>query len=721
MSALEIVMGASLVVILASTVIQASYVTPLTMLTAPNISREGCQPKCGNLTIPYPFGIGGVEGFAGCFISSMFQIDCNSSYDPPRAIISSIKDHNNNSIEIVDISETQIRIKNQVAYNCFNSTTKTSPLGSNVQSINFDHTTEEIPFALSNKSNTLIVVGCDDNAGASGDLAALSSTSISSSCRSHAKDVVAGKCHGIGCNQNDVTVRKMSYTLSLGSTKNHTSSLSYNPCGYAFLGNTQQFKFRGVSDLNDPNFLTRITNDLPIVLDWVINGSMCYEAQKDRDSYKCKHNTTCVEVIGTGIGGYRCTCLPGYQGNPYLDPGCYDINECEDPNNNPCSKICINTPGDYNCSCPFGYYGDGKKNGTGCLLRLPEVPVFKIALGATFVVLICGCWMCMAIRKRRIIKKREIFFQKNGGLLLKQLISSNKQDDNEPLKVFSLRELKVATKNFVEETIIGRGGYGTVYKGVLRNHQLVAVKKSKIIDETQIEQFINELVILARIRHPNVVRLLGCCLEAEVPLLVYDFISNGTLYEHIHRPEKPSWYTWTNCLRIARELADVLEHLHSIHIIHRDIKSMNILLDESYTIKLSDFGASRLNPMNHTHLSTVVQGTFGYLDPQYFYSSQLTEKSDVYSYGVVLIELLTRASPTLPERPTEERNCNLAAYFVKCMEENNIFNIWDSSLVVEASQEQLVSIAKLLQKCLSAKGEDRPTMKQIAMELEELL
>uniref|UniRef100_A0A803NAK5 Protein kinase domain-containing protein n=1 Tax=Chenopodium quinoa TaxID=63459 RepID=A0A803NAK5_CHEQI len=289
----------------------------------------------------------------------------------------------------------------------------------------------------------------------------------------------------------------------------------------------------------------------------------------------------------------------------------------------------------------------------------------------------------------------------------------------EQVKVFTIDELMVATKNFKEERIIGRGGYGTVYKGLLPNDQIVAVKRSKFMDEGQIEQFINELILLARTKHPNVVRLLGCCLEVEVPLLVYEFISNGTLHDHIHNIDGASWYSWSNCLQIAMDLANALTYIHSIPIIHRDIKSSNILLDDSHTPKISDFGASRLIPLNHTHLSTVVQGTLGYLDPEYFFSSQLTEKSDVYSFGVVLAELLTRTRPLLPVRQTDQ-NCNLAAYFIQSIQEDNLFDILDSQLIVEATQEQLIFIANLVQRCLSVKGDDRPTMMEVAIDLGEL-
>ena len=144
-----------------------------------------------------------------------------------------------------------------------------------------------------------------------------------------------------------------------------------------------------------------------------------------------------------------------------------------------------------------------------------------------------GSWIHWGLKKRRLIKLKEKFFQQNGGLLLQEKLS-NHQGSVETAKIYSAEELEKATNNYDENRVLGQGSYGTVYRGILLNKKVVAIKKSKIGSQSQVEQFINEITVLTQVIHRNVVKLLGCCLETEVPLLVYEFITNGTLFDHIH-------------------------------------------------------------------------------------------------------------------------------------------------------------------------------------------
>ncbi|XP_055807604.1 wall-associated receptor kinase 2-like [Solanum dulcamara] len=682
----------------------ASVQTSTTNSTSISITKPGCPKQCGNVTVPYPFGIG-----SGCAYDSGFQIDCNISEKPLIG----------NNLTVYDISNAELRISNDFGWRCYDSTG--AVIG---EYMVFNIFLESTPYSFS-VLNRFMVVGCDDYGSIQGPNDFW--YSCNASCIS-SRDMTKGACMGKGCCQKQIPKGLKYYTTEMSSPGNHTDVWSFNSCGYAFLGEADTFRFQGLPDLGDDlsvdYFFERLKATVPIVLDWAIGNLTCTQALKTKD-YACTENSYCIDS-DTGLGGYRCSCNPGYHGNPYLNQGCQDIDECADhPNNSLCEKICINTPGSYNCSCPHGYTGDGKKDGRGCIAPYPDqFPWIKFSAGigaVGFIFLVVGIiWLCFRIRKRKLIEVREKFFQQNGGLLLKHRISTN-DSGVKATKIFTAEELKKATNNYANDRILGRGGHAIVYRGVLSDNRIVAIKKSRIVDESQIEQFINEVLILTQINHRNVVRLFGCCLEDEVPLLVYEYISEGTLYEHIHNLRGAGWLNWQNRLRIAIETATALAYLHSfasMPIIHRDVKSSNILLDNFSTAKVADFGASRLIPLDKTHVDTLVQGTFGYLDPEYFFKSQLTDKSDVYSFGVVLAELLTGLKPVSGDRNDEQKN--LADYFVSSMDDNRIFQIVDRRILREGNLEQLQQMAELVKNCLQLHGEDRPTMKEVAIELEGL-
>ena len=335
-------------------------------------------------------------------------------------------------------------------------------------------------------------------------------------------------------------------------------------------------------------------------------------------------------------------------------------------------------------------------------------------MGTGILVLSIGVYKL--IQKRKDKRRKEKFFKRNGGLLLQQQ-TSNGEHATQTTRMFTAIELEKATDQYNGNRILGRGGQGTVYKGMLPDGKIVAVKKSMLVDESQIESFINEVFLLSQISHRNVVKLLGCCLETEVPVLVYEFVSNGDLSRFIHNENYEFPTFWSIRLQIATEVAGALAYMHyatTIPIYHRDIKSSNILLDEKFRAKLSDFGISKSVLGDQTHLSTLVKGTFGYLDPEYFQSNQFTEKSDVYSFGIVLVELLTGKKPIYSIGPGESRS--LATLILSTDEGLLLENV--DSRVLDGPKEQLLAVAKLSKRCLNLNGNMRPTMKEVATELE---
>ncbi|KAL3746957.1 hypothetical protein ACJRO7_015832 [Eucalyptus globulus] len=629
-----------------------------------------CAETCANVTIPFPFGIR-----AGCFLDDWYQIACQQNNMVP--ILKKI------GLRVLNISlpdedlDGMINVSLPVIYST--ASCRVDGRGPMVS-------LKGSPFVFSQTRNIFTVVGCN------AQLTVKSTESAVFGCRSKCVGANFTNSNYSACSESEGCCQSSLPFNLQGFDVDFKEESGDEGCKYAFLGSDS-----AVYDL-------RSSDTVPGVLEWAIANNTDYALDLFKQGYYIVNKSfSCTRYRSDSLGSgeilyAQCRCRTGYRGNAYLIGGCKDIDECYSW----CPGTCVFERDSFRC------VGGGKT----------KFILIGVGAGLGALLLCLVLWgLYKYIKKRKQIKLKEKNFKRNGGLLLESELSS--EGHVEKNKLFNSKDLKKATNNFNKDRILGRGGQGTVYKGMLTDGKIVAIKKSQAIDEGRVKQFINEVFILSQINHRNIVKLLGCCLETKVPLLVYEFIPNGTLYQYLHDPKEEYHVSWDTRLRIATEIAGALFYLHSaasIPIYHRDIKSTNILLDEKYRAKVADFGTSKSISLDQTHVTTLVQGTFGYLDPEYFQSSQFTDKSDVYSFGVVLVELLTGQKPISSLREQEGRS--LATYFIISMEENRLFDIVDAQVLKEGKKEEIASFANLAKRCLNLNGRSRPTMKEVAMELE---
>ncbi|XP_022955452.1 LEAF RUST 10 DISEASE-RESISTANCE LOCUS RECEPTOR-LIKE PROTEIN KINASE-like 1.3 [Cucurbita moschata] len=290
-------------------------------------------------------------------------------------------------------------------------------------------------------------------------------------------------------------------------------------------------------------------------------------------------------------------------------------------------------------------------------------------------------------------------------------------------QLFTYDELEEATHNFDPSKELGDGGYGAVYFGTLKDGRMVAVKRLYENNYKRVEQFMNEVEILSRLQHPNLVKLYGCTSRhSRELLLVYEYIPNGTVADHLHGKQANSGQlNLAVRLKIAIETAYALAYLHRQDIIHRDVKTNNILLDNNFKVKVADFGLSRLFPLDVTHVSTAPQGTPGYVDPEYYQCYQLTSKSDVYSFGVVLIELISSLQAVDINR--NRNDINLSNMAIDRIQKHSLGDLVDPDLGFERDyvvRSMITSVAELGFRCLQQTRDVRPSMDEVVQALREI-
>ncbi|XP_009392052.2 putative wall-associated receptor kinase-like 16 [Musa acuminata AAA Group] len=669
---------------------------------SPNVLLPRCKATCGGTSIPYPFGIG-----HGCFRKG-FEVTCDvgNGSATPRAFLRGSE--RNITVQNISLLQGQASILNDIAWACFNST-------GDVVDFNTSHLDlSGLPFSVSGTRNEFTTLGC--NIG--GILVSGDNDTLEAGCDSgcfEEASIASGSCHGAGCCETTIPEKLDNFTVTFSNFFDISSYTDYSPCSYAFIADTDWFYFNK-SDLRNHTFRDKYKDGVPLVLDWVAGNQTCEEAKRNLSSFACS-NSDCID--STSLPGYICNCSTGFQGNPYLPDGCKDIDECSLPNQYPCYGKCSNTLGNYSCTCPKGHSSKDPKS-EPCV-RDQGIPTStKIVIGSCVgIVSFITCIFCiiLAFQRRKLLREKDKFFQQNGGLRLYEEIRSKKIDT---VKIYTKEDLEKATDNFDKSRELGRGGHGTVYKGYLDDGREVAIKRSKVVTEDQSEEFVREMIILSQINHKNIVRLLGCCLEVEIPMLVYEFIPNGTLFDFIH-DNNEKLIPLTTRLRIARESAEALAYLHSSAsppIVHGDVKSLNILIDHNYVPKVSDFGASRMISIDETQFITMVQGTLGYLDPEYLLVRQLTAKSDVYSFGVVLVELVTRKKAIYYDGSNQGKA--LASSFIEAMKDSRLEEILDDQIMGKENMDVIHEIAELAKECLNMNGDERPTMREVAEKLHML-
>ncbi|XP_044462487.1 G-type lectin S-receptor-like serine/threonine-protein kinase At1g11330 [Mangifera indica] len=397
---------------------------------------------------------------------------------------------------------------------------------------------------------------------------------------------------------------------------------------------------------------------------------------------------------------------------------------------NECGDGCLN-----NCSC-IAYPYDAAigcmtwrenltdiqkftKDGTNLYIRLAhseldqkDLTVIILVPLVVGIVTIAICtffsWRWMANRKG----KKKMLQVEKGERYIKDSSKNIDRVNFQDLPLFNFEELMMATSNFDLANKLGRGGFGTVYRGKLKDGLEIAVKRLSNTSGQGLQEFMNEVVVISKLQHRNLVRLLGCCIEREEKMLIYEYMPNKSLDSFLFDPLKQGFIDWKKRFNIIEGISRGLVYLHRdsrLRIIHRDLKTSNILLDKNLNPKISDFGMARIFGGNQDQANTLrVVGTYGYMSPEYAMQGQFSEKSDVFSFGVLLLEMISGIKNTGFYQ--EEYSLTLLGYAWKLWNENNIVNFIDPVISGPCYELEIIRCIHVGLLCVQEFVKDRPNM-----------
>ncbi|MCO5580571.1 hypothetical protein L7F22_034440 [Adiantum nelumboides] len=318
------------------------------------------------------------------------------------------------------------------------------------------------------------------------------------------------------------------------------------------------------------------------------------------------------------------------------------------------------------------------------------------------------CIILCVMRRRRRLKLKSLNFQ---NPVEASMVAWEIPCVGDKPQIFTFNQIRIATEGFHEKNKLGQGGSGSVYKGSLADGTMVAIKQLSGIADKENQEFINEVGTISAVQHRNLVKLLGCCVEGNRRILVLEFLENNSLYKALF--EKKMTLDWTTRFIICIQIAQGLTYLHEesrTRIVHRDIKAGNVLLDRKLNAKIADFGLARLFGDDEIHITTRVAGTIGYLDPEYAIRGKLTEKADVYSFGILLLEILSGRSNIDTQLPDEQ--IFLREWAWQLYEEKRIENLADESLGGNFAMKEFTRTAHVALLCAQSTAEMRPKMSE---------